>query len=234
MADKIETMMMPALHREAAIVPGSLDEKQRTFDIVWTAGAEVPRVDWWTGQRYVEVLQVDQKSIRLDKRFQSGSAPVLDSHQRWTLGNQLGNVVKDSVRIADGKATLRARMSNRPEVAGIVGDIRDGIISNVSPGYITHAYREEIRDGVTYRIVTDWEPIELSFVPVGADPDAGKARSLTDIKRPELNPCVVTRSLEAAQARNPEPPADTDHYRGISEAPRARMRMLARAFGLEV
>lgn len=201
MADRTQ---LPVLHREAQVVAGSLDEKDRTFDVVWTAGAEVPRVDWWTGQRYVEVLEVTPKAIRLDKRFQSGAAPILDSHQRWTLANQLGNVVKDSVRVADGKATLKARMSNRPEVAGIVGDIRDSIISNVSPGYITHAYREELRDGVTYRIATDWEPIELSFVPVGADPDAGLGRGLSDGllrdskgRDVSLFPCVVTRTLPA-------------------------------------
>jgi hypothetical protein len=227
MADKTQgkpaTVMMPALHREAAIVPGSLDEKQRTFDIVWTAGAEVPRIDWWTGQRYVEVLQVDQKSIRLD-RLESGSAPVLDSHQRWQLGNVMGVIEKGSSKIADGQARATVRMSNRDDVAGLVADIRDGIIANVSPGYITHAYREELREGTTYRIATDWEPIEISFVPVGADPDAGLARSLADPKKPEVQtyPCAVTRSL-----------ADTGApVAGDVEAAAARMRMRARAAGL--
>jgi hypothetical protein len=54
----------PALYREAAIVAGSLDEKQRTFDVLWTAGAEVARMDWYTGQRYIEVLEVSDKAIR--------------------------------------------------------------------------------------------------------------------------------------------------------------------------
>ena len=65
------------MRREAVIVPGSLDEKQRTFGILWSAGAPVARFDPWTGQRYMEVLQVDSKSIRLD-RLESGRAPVLE------------------------------------------------------------------------------------------------------------------------------------------------------------
>jgi hypothetical protein len=212
----VDKVMMPALHREAAIVAGSLDEKQRTFDIVWTAGAEVPRVDWWTGQRYVEVLEVSTKAIRLD-RLESGRAPVLDSHSRWSLASVMGVIEKGSTKIADGQARATVRMSNREDIAGIVADIRDGIIGNVSPGYITHSYREELRDGTTYRIATDWEPIEISFVPVGADPDAGLARAFAREggDRPQTWPCAVERG---------GPPAPVVDL----EAARMRMRMLAR------
>lgn len=220
MADKTQ---LPVLHREATVVAGSLDEKARTFDIVWTAGAEVPRIDWWTGQRYIEVLEVSEKAIRLD-RFNSGRAPVLDSHQRWSLSNVLGNVVKNSTRISDGKATATVRLSNREDIKGIVEDIRDAIIANVSPGYITHAYREEMRENTTYRIATDWEPIENSFVPVGADPDAGLARGLVDGHLRDSRgqdvatfPCLVDRSALLTQN---------------VEAVAARMRMRAAALGL--
>lgn len=207
-ADDSRTML-PAFHREAQIVQGSLDEKARTFDIMWSAGAEVPRYDWMSGSRYIEVLEVDAKSMRLG-RLESGRAAVLDSHNRWSLKDQIGVVEKGSVKVSGGSATCKVRMSGREDMAGIVGDIRDGIIGNVSPGYITHAYREELRDGVVYRIATDWEPIEISFVPVGADPDAGLMRGM-DGKLPEgirTFPCTVVRAtappaidLEAARAR---------------------------------
>lgn len=218
---------LPVLHREAAVVAGTLDEKQRTFDIVWTAGAEVPRVDWWTGQRYIEVLEVSTKAIRLD-RLESGRAPVLDSHQRYTLDNVMGVIEKGSAKIAGGEARATVRLSGREDIAGIVGDVRDGIIANVSPGYITHAYREEMKDDKLYRIATDWEPIEISFVPVGADPDAGLARALGDVARlldpagrdVALFPCEIDRSALAKV--------------GVAAGARARMRMLQRAAGLPV
>jgi hypothetical protein len=74
-----------------------------------------------------------------------------------------------SVRIAERRGPRdRAALVARGHCA-LVGDIRDGIISNVSPGYITHSYREELRNGLMYRIATDWEPVEISFVAVGAD-----------------------------------------------------------------
>jgi hypothetical protein len=78
--DASDRVMLPMMRREAPIVAGSFNPEKRTFDILWTAGAEVPRMDWWTGTRYVEVFEVsDAGSVRLD-RLKSGRAPVLNSH----------------------------------------------------------------------------------------------------------------------------------------------------------
>ena len=188
--------MFPALYREAAIVAGSLDEKQRTFDVLWTAGAEVARMDWYSGQRYIEVLEVSDKAIRMD-RLQSGRAPVLDSHSRWSLDNVMGIVEKGSVRIEKGQGHARVRLSARDDISGIVSDIRDGIIANISPGYVTHAYREEMKQDKLYRIATDWEPMEISFVPVGADPDAGRRSAA------QTYPCTITRVSPEIVAPDP-------------------------------
>ena len=206
-----ESIMLPAFQRDAQVVTESVKADARTFDIVWTAGAEVPRYNWLTGERYVEVLEVDAKSIRLD-RLQSGRAPVLDSHSRYSLDNVMGVVVKGSVRVDKGEGRATVRLSAREDLAGVVSDVRDGIIANVSCGYVIHAFREEKRGDKLYRVATDWEPMEVSFVPIGADPDAGR-RSAGD-KAPEgpQYPCVVTRAL-------PEVPA------GLSAAEAARRRL---------
>jgi hypothetical protein len=189
-------VMLPMMRREAAIVVGSFDTEKRTFDILWTAGAEVPRRDWWTGERYMEVLEVSDAAVRLD-RLKSGRAPVLDSHAAYGLDNVMGVIDGASVRIEKGEGLASVRLSKRDDIAGLVGDIRDGIIGNVSPGYVTHSYREELRNGVMYRIATDWEPVEISFVPVGADPDAGLQRNQV-----RTFPCDVRRlALDHTRAR---------------------------------
>ena len=217
-----QSVRMPALHREAAIDAATVNVEKRTFDIVWTAGAEVPRVDWYTGQRYVEVLEVSEQAIRLG-RLESGRAPVLDSHSRWSLASVMGVVEAGTVKIDDGQARATVRMSSREDLAGVIEDIRSGIVANVSPGYITHAYREEKRDDKFYRTATDWEPIEISFVPVGADPDAGLARAFAQ-GSPQLEtwPCQVIRAGTAA----PRP----DLAR--ADAALARMRMRGRLAGI--
>lgn len=208
MTTKPAQVMLPAMYREAAIVAGSLNAETREFDILWTAGAEVPRADWYSGQRYIEVLEVSDTAIRLD-RLKSGRAPILNSHARYSLENVMGVVIGDSVKIENGRGLARVRLSARDDIAGIVSDVRDGIIANVSPGYITHAYREEVREGVTYRVATDWEPMEISFVPVGADADAGKRAPALGV----TYPCAVTRPAD-------KPSLIADHHAAV-----ARMRM---------
>ncbi|WP_439611499.1 hypothetical protein [Reyranella sp.] len=220
-AVRTESLALPAFQREAVIDPKSLKEETRAFEVVWSAGAEVRRFDWMTGQRYVEVLEVSDKAVRLE-RLQSGAAPVLDSHGRWSLQDVIGVVEKGSVRIEGGKAYAQVRMSGREEVAGIVGDIKDGIIRNMSCGYVVHAFREEKRGETLYRIVTDWEPSELSFVPIGADADAGlrsaDGKAAPDPKLPTY-PCLATRA-----AADPAPVP--------CGAALARMRMRQRAAGI--
>jgi hypothetical protein len=209
-----ERRELPMMRREAAIIVDSLDEAARTFNIMWTAGAEVQRMDWWTGQRYVEVLDVNEKSMRLD-RLRSGRAPVLNSHSQWGLDSVLGVIGGESVRVEKGEGFATVRLSKRENIAPLVADIRDKIICNVSPGYLTHSYREEMRDGKMYRIATDWEPIEISFVPVGADPDAG-LRSAEQRAQVPTFPCRVIRAPQLVDVN----------------AAAARMRMLATAAGL--
>jgi len=196
-AERNGVVMIPAMQREAQIVAGSLNEEARTFEVLWTAGAEVPRMDWWTGQRYIEVLEVSERAIRMD-RLQSGRAPVLNAHSRWSLDDVIGVVEKGSVRIEGGKSYAKVRLSARDEVAGIVRDIRDGIIANVSNGYVTHAYREEMKGDKLYRIATDWEPNEISFVPVGADPDAGRRAAAS-----QTYPCKIIRAAPEVVAPDP-------------------------------
>jgi len=199
----------------AVIDKKSVDVEKRTFDIVWTTGAEVKRIDWWTGERFVEMLEVSKEAIRLD-RLQSGRAPVLNAHAHYELNDVIGVVEGDSIKIESGVGHARVRMSGREDVAPLLADIRDGIIANISCGYIVHAYREELREGVTYRIMTDWEPMEISFVPVAADGEAAKRSA----PQGATYPCQVLR----VPAAEPPLPAPANGQAGL-----ARMRMRQRA-----
>ncbi|RAI35734.1 HK97 family phage prohead protease, partial [Rhodoplanes roseus] len=70
------------------------------------------------------------------------------------------------------------RLSRAPSHADIVQNIRDGIIQNVSVGYRIHAVEkvEGPEGDVPLWRVVDWEPLEISAVPIGADPGC-RARS---------------------------------------------------------
>lgn len=172
-----DSAAMPMASREATIQ--NVDAEGRTFDIVWSAGARVRRYDWLRERWFWEELSMNQAHIRMG-RLQSGRAPVLDCHWGYSVASVLGVVKKAT---ADGRGTIK--LSKRDEVADVITDIRDGIIANVSVGY--NYYRVEMippkSDGElwVYRVV-DWEPLEVSLVPMPADEAAG-IRNVEDDER---------------------------------------------------
>lgn len=195
------TRLMPTQHRAATVAPSTFDAGRRTVDVVWTTGARVRRMDWWTGQQYDEELVVNDDAVDL-RRLASGAAPVLNSHRADDLGAQIGVVVTAAVRDGQGVATVQ--LSQREDVDGIVRDIQAGVIRNVSVGYNVRRYEvvaaANRADGANvplYRAV-DWEPAELSFVPIPADHLSG-TRSVD----PGGVPCtfVAARAATRAQAQ---------------------------------
>lgn len=167
---------LPTQLRAATVAPSTYNAAERTVEVVWTTGARVRRMDWWSGQAYDEELVVDESAIDMT-RLGNGSAPVLNTHSSYTLDDVIGVVERAWVANGEGRAVLR--LSERAEVAGLVRDIESGIIKNISCGYNVRKYEiisaANRTDGGTvplYRAV-DWEPAELSFVPIPADALSG-------------------------------------------------------------
>lgn len=167
---------MPPLSRAAQLVPSTFNETDNTIDVVWTTGARVRRYDWWTETAYEEELAVTPEAVDMT-RFEAGTVQVLDGHRTYGgVDAILGIALRGSIENGEGKATLK--LSTRPEVAGIVADIRSGIIRAISFGYTISKYEItraiDRTDGVNmplYRAVA-WQPNEISFVTVPADADA--------------------------------------------------------------
>jgi hypothetical protein len=172
--------------------PGAL----ATAQMVFTTGAGVQRYDWANDRYYMEELVVEPGAIRLERM--SAGAPLLNTHDSWELEAVLG--VVDSPAIADGQGTCNVTFSRRESVAGYVQDVEDKVIRNVSVGYVRHAIEmvapSEANGMWRYR-VTDWEPYEVSLVPIPADMGAqvrsdGAAKPAHD-KR--TFPCQITEVL---------------------------------------
>lgn len=147
------------------------DTPLATASLVFTTGAAVRRYDWFRDRPFIESLVVDESSIRLD-RLQRG-APLLNTHNQWDLEAQLGVVENPAIR--NGEGTCDVTFSRRPSVAGYVQDVEDRIIRNVSVGYVRHRVEmvSPAEEGGLweYRVI-DWEPMEVSLVPIPADMDS--------------------------------------------------------------
>lgn len=144
----------------------SWDEKTRTIQVV--AATETPVMERGPSGLYYEVLTFGPDSIdatRLD------GMSVLNSHRSGDLRDHIGVVVRHWIE--NNQLILEIRLSDRADNADIVRAIIAGDIQWVSIGYrpIERKARAAI-DGKPAMNVTRWEPREISFVSVPADPMA--------------------------------------------------------------
>jgi hypothetical protein len=179
---------LPPLCIRAAVQ--SIDDDKRTVEVVFSTGAAVPRVDYWSGKRYIEKLSLAPSAVRLT-RLNAG-APVLDAHSGYSIADQIGVVEPDTVKLLKTEARVTLRFSARAAVQPIWEDVRAGIVRNVSVGYSVYKYEEEAAPDtkIPIRTATDWEPFEISMVPMPADVGAQVRRGDAAL----TTTCVIVRA----------------------------------------
>jgi hypothetical protein len=104
----------------------------------------------------------------------------------------------------------QTQLSRRDSVKGVVQDLEDGVIRNVSVGYSRSAVEmvapgEE--NGMWVYRVTRWTPMEVSLVPIPADMDSQVVRSegghfkTPDGRELRAYPCEMTEITTRAESR---------------------------------
>ena len=172
---------LPVQVRAATLEPATFNAAENTVEVVWTQGATVRRYDYWNDKPYEEALSVTPEAVDMT-RFDAGTVQVLDGHRTYGgVSAILGIAERGWIEGGEGRATIR--LSQRPELAGIVSDIRAGVIRAISFGYSVERYEitraQDRTDGVNmdlYRAAR-WTPQEISFVTVPADAGAGTRSS---------------------------------------------------------
>ena len=205
-AQRSITRDMPRQSLRATFEPSTIDIEKRTVELTWTTGARVLRGYW---EPYFEELSLETKHVRME-RLQSGAAPLLNTHGSWQISDILG--VVESARLVNGKeGKAVVRFDSGPEGEDAFRRVREGTLRNVSVGYTTYKM-QKIEDGATttpvYRAI-DWEPSEISLVPIGADAGAvvRSAGGVTtpcefiqerDMPEPVATPTTTTTTATAA------------------------------------
>jgi len=159
---------------DVRLMPDTAMAETRTIEVVWSTGASVRRRDPWSGRGYEEVLSLDPAHVDLTRL--NGGAPLLNTHGAFDLEDVIGVVERAWIAREAGAYVGRAtvRFSDRADVEPIWQDVKTGIIRNVSVGYAVRAYEIREEEGtIPVWTAVDWQPLELSAVPVGADGAAG-------------------------------------------------------------
>lgn len=174
-----------------------------------SCSSEIPylRTSWWDDP-WIEVLGHKAEECDLS-RFNGGSGVLLAQHDREkSMGNTplagIGRI--ESARLIGTRMEVDIVISRREALADLRQDILDGIVRNVSIGYLINE-RVLVRQGKDgeadeYR-ATNWLPYEVSLVDIPADATVGLGRSMDapDPKNPEVRYRVI--SLDAPTAGEP-------------------------------
>lgn len=227
--------MLPVSQIRAAISDNSLNEENRTVELVWTTGSKGLRSSW--GERYYEELSLDPSHVDLTRL--ADGAPVLAAHDDSSLDSVIGVVERASVDGKIGTATVRFAKDEYSQ--RIFEKVKDKILRNVSVGYSVSEYTDVSAPGdeiPTYR-ATRWMPAELSIVPIGFDAGA-KTRNQENVTENEVE-IIKTRSedninKETEMSEKNQPTVDTEALKKeAAQAERARateIRKLVRSMDL--
>lgn len=173
----------------AALRPSTFDPEARTIEAIVSTGASVARAG------YTEVL--DLRGADLSRFI---GAPVLDGHRRDTTRDQLG--VIDAARMTPDGLLVTIRFRESTGAAQVMQDVASGTLRGLSIGYSIEQTRE-VKDGTKRRRTTiRWTPIEVSIVPVPADPGAHFRTGANPMPTPEDDVQVLTRAKANAQIRS--------------------------------
>lgn len=221
------------LYRQAAAPVVRSDEQgNTTLSLSFSSETPYTRSSWFD-EPWVEIL--GHKDAEVDLSRLNAGAPVLANHERFAgaSGSPLASIgVVEKAWIEDGIGRAEIRLSRRPEIAGLVQDIADGIVRNVSVGYqinertLVKAHADAPDE---YR-VTKWTPMEISLVDIPADASIGLNRSYEVINLPESageTSAAPQATKGAVMAENqtpakPEPSTDSIRQEAIA-AERARV-----------
>lgn len=137
-------------------------------EIMFYAGTPVLRTD---GRKMFHLsFSMEPGAVDLSL-LNSGRAPFVVDHVE-DIDHTLGVVERAEIK---GTGRAFVRFSDRQEMAGLIGDIKSGVLANVSMGArITGELvkAEPVEKGIPHLRATKWQPFHVSLVSRGADPSA--------------------------------------------------------------
>jgi HK97 family phage prohead protease len=213
--------------RAAAFTGSSYNAEARTIEAVFSAGSAVTR---WFG---TEQLAVSAEAIDLT-RVGANLCPFLNAHNAYDVEGVLGRVIEARVDGAQLVGTVQFADTDAGRSAE--GMVSRGEVTGISIGYNVRTWTltEQTDDADTWT-ATRWELLEVSLVPVPADPAAG-VRSAPGVTPPGTQEDIdMRRNLPGgAAASTPAPtPAPSPAVTRFTAIEAVDFVEQARSFGVE-
>lgn len=189
------------VQRRAAVAT-TYDPQARTVEIVLATETPVLMPGWRIGidqPSYYEILTCTPDACDLSQ-VAAGNAPLLDSHDSYSLGERLG--VLNAARFENRQLIVVAAFGQSEGARGLEAEVAAGTAPPASAGYRVQELILERFDGdiPVYR-ATRWALREGSFTSIAADPNAG-VRSDHGV-----SPCYIEETRAMTQNTNAGDPA---------------------------
>lgn len=191
----------------------------------------------WFDDPWVEIL--GHKDGEIDLSRLNDGAPVLLNHGASKTEESALRSIGKTVRawVQDGRGYVEVKLSRRAGMEGLLQDIQDEIVQNVSVGYqilerTLVSHKEGLPD--EYR-VTKWLPMEVTLCDIPADATVGLGRSIDINGDKEME----QRTDEAVVT---QPAVDVDAIRSAAKADAVKqerqrasdIRVAVRSAGLDM
>lgn len=192
--------------RSAIFSASTYDGEARTVEAVFSSGSPVRR---WFG---VEQLSMEADAIDLN-RVAANLCPFLNAHNAYDIGAVLGRIV--SARLEGGQLVGTIQFADTDAGRLAEGMVSRGELLGISIGYAVRTWQltESTEDLDTWTAAS-WELLEVSLVPVPADPNAGVRSVASTPGQPAANGDIqeddddmLRRNLGGGDAANPAAPA---------------------------
>ncbi|MBB94666.1 MAG: peptidase U35 [Rhodobacteraceae bacterium] len=180
--------------RSLAPAPSTVDLNARTVEAIVSTGADTPRPGF--------VERLDLTGADLTRLI---GAPILDGHRAASTRDQLG--VIEAAELRPEGIWVKMRYRSNAAAVSVLSDIAEGTLRGLSIGYQVAEWKEARDGNRRLRIATRWAPIEVSVVPVPADPGAhfraGESSMEPEDQVVETTPVTptVTRAAVNAEIR---------------------------------
>ncbi|KPQ07470.1 MAG: Phage head maturation protease [Rhodobacteraceae bacterium HLUCCA12] len=139
--------------------PSTLDPNLRTVEAIVSTGAPAVRPGF--------VERLDLSGADLSRLV---GAPVLDGHRAQSTRDQLG--VIEAAELRPEGLWVRIKFRSNDAAQAVLSDIGDGTLRGLSIGYSVQQWREGQEGNRRVRTAIKWTPVEVSVVPIPADPTA--------------------------------------------------------------
>lgn len=163
----------------------AVEEKSRTFELSFSS--EIP-VQRWFG---AEILSHDESAVSLERLLTVGT--VLFNHG---FDPQIGKVPIAKIErawVKDYRGYAEVTFDDDEDSDRIFKKVQKGMLKGISARYSVSSWEEVAAGKMSSNgrfmgpaeIALKWEPLEISFEPVPADPSVGVGRGM-DAQPPKL------------------------------------------------